>query len=129
MTGCQVLSKVELPCALPLIFSGLRTAPAGHRDRDDRGRRPRRAGPLPHRRPGVRDYPQMAGGAVLVAVLALVVDLVLAVVQRYAVSPGLTGRIRSAAGMPPESETELETCPSRRKPADLTPEQTVGRRP
>jgi len=34
----------------------------------------------------------MAGGALLVAVLALVVDLLLAVVQRYVVSPGLTGR-------------------------------------
>ena len=42
--------------------------------------------------PAVRDYGQMAAGAVLVGVLALAVDLVFAVVQRYAVSPGLTGR-------------------------------------
>jgi osmoprotectant transport system permease protein len=34
----------------------------------------------------------MAGGAVLVGVLALLVDMVFALVQRYAVSPGLTGR-------------------------------------
>jgi osmoprotectant transport system permease protein len=41
----------------------------------------------------------MAGGAVLVAVLALLVDLVLALVQRYSVSRGVTGRFsRRAAG-------------------------------
>ena len=39
-----------------------------------------------------RDFPQMASGALVVAVLALLVDLAFAVVQRYAVSPGLTGR-------------------------------------
>jgi osmoprotectant transport system permease protein len=36
-----------------------------------------------------RDYPQMAAGAVLVAVLALLVEAVLALVQRQVVSPGL----------------------------------------
>ena len=40
----------------------------------------------------VRDTPQTASGAILVAVLALVVDMVLALVQRSVVSPGLTGR-------------------------------------
>ena len=39
----------------------------------------------------VRDYAQMAAGAILVAVLALVIDLVLSLVQRWVVSPGLTG--------------------------------------
>jgi hypothetical protein len=34
----------------------------------------------------------MASGALVVAVLALLVDLAFAIVQRYAVSPGLTGR-------------------------------------
>ena len=37
-----------------------------------------------------RDYGQMAGGALLVAVLAVAVDLVFAGVQRLVVSPGLT---------------------------------------
>jgi len=40
----------------------------------------------------VRDYGQMAGGAIMVAVLALVVDGLVAVVQRLVVSPGLTAR-------------------------------------
>jgi osmoprotectant transport system permease protein len=40
----------------------------------------------------VRDTPQTASGAVLVAVLAMIVDLILALAQRYVVSRGLTGR-------------------------------------
>ena len=37
------------------------------------------------------DYPETAGGAILVAVLAVVLDGVFALVQRRVVSPGLTG--------------------------------------
>ena len=44
------------------------------------------------------DYPQTAGGAVLVAVLAVVLDGVFALVQRRAVSPGLTGGRRLRVG-------------------------------
>ncbi|WP_347354247.1 ABC transporter permease subunit [Intrasporangium sp.] len=94
MRGWQVLLKVEVPCALPLLFSGLRsaflqviatatiaaTAALGGLGRfliDGLS---------------VRDYPQMASGAVLVAVLAIVVDLLLALAQRLVTSPGVTGR-------------------------------------
>jgi osmoprotectant transport system permease protein len=102
MTGAQVLAKVEVPNAMPLIFSGFRSATlqviatatlAAVAGTGGLGR-------FLIDGQKVRDYPQMASGALLVAVLALVVDLLLAVVQRYAVSPGLTGRGsgRSAAG-------------------------------
>jgi osmoprotectant transport system permease protein len=47
----------------------------------------------------VRDYGQMAGGALLVAVLALLVDLVLATLQRVVVSPGLTGKTARQPGV------------------------------
>lgn len=94
MRGWQVLLKVEVPCAMPLLFSGLRsaflqviatatiaaTAALGGLGRfliDGLA---------------VRDYPQMAAGAVLVAALAVVVDVVLALLQRLVTSPGLTGR-------------------------------------
>jgi osmoprotectant transport system permease protein len=40
----------------------------------------------------------MASGALLVAALALVVDGGFALIQRYAVSPGLTGRFSTRAG-------------------------------
>ena len=95
MRGFDVLTEVELPCALPLIFSGLRSgtlqvvatatiaATAGLGG----------LGRFLIDGLSVRDFGQMAGGAVLVAVLALAVDVVFAVVQRFTVSPGLTGRI------------------------------------
>jgi osmoprotectant transport system permease protein len=100
MRGMEVLSRVEIPCALPLIFSGLRSgalqvvatatiaATAGLGG----------LGRFLIDGLAVRDYGQMAAGAVLVALLALVVDLVFAVAQRYAVSPGLTGRFRARLG-------------------------------
>ena len=94
MTGAEVLAKVEAPCALPLIFSGLRSAAlqvvatatiAAIAGLGGLGR-------FLIDGQSVRDFPQMASGALLVAVLALLVDLTFAAVQRYAVSPGLTGR-------------------------------------
>ena len=103
MRGFDVLTEVELPCALPLIFSGLRSgtlqvvatatiaATAGLGG----------LGRFLIDGLSVRDFGQMAGGAVLVAVLALAVDVVFAVVQRFTVSPGLTGRI--AARRPSET--------------------------
>jgi osmoprotectant transport system permease protein len=45
-----------------------------------------------------RDYSQMAAGAVLVGVLAIVLDLAVALIQRLVVSPGVTGRFRTAGG-------------------------------
>jgi osmoprotectant transport system permease protein len=94
MTGFEVLRKVEVPCALPLVFSGLRSAAlqviatatiAAVAGLGGLGR-------FLIDGQKVLDYPQMASGALLVALLALVVDLLFALVQRYAVSPGLTGR-------------------------------------
>jgi osmoprotectant transport system permease protein len=103
MRGMEVLTQVELPCALPLIFSGLRSgtlqvvatatiaATAGLGG----------LGRFLIDGLAVRDFAQMAGGAVLVALLALAVDLVFALVQRYAVSPGLTGRFGSRRATAP----------------------------
>lgn len=103
MRGFEVLMQVELPCAMPLIFSGLRSgtlqvvatatiaATAGLGG----------LGRFLIDGLAVRDFAQMAGGAALVALLALVVDLGFAIVQRYAVSPGLTGRFRLRRGADP----------------------------
>lgn len=91
MTGWEVLWRVEMPCALPLVMSGLRSAMlqiiatatmAAIVSLDGLGR-------YLIDGQAFNDYVMMAGGAVLVAVLALLVDLVLAGVQRWAVSPGL----------------------------------------
>ncbi|MBC9819758.1 ABC transporter permease [Terrabacter sp. MAHUQ-38] len=97
MRGSQVLFKVEIPCALPLIFSGLRSALlqvvatatiAATAGLGGLGR-------FLIDGLSVRDYPQMAAGAVLVAALALAIDLVVAVIQRLVVSRGITGRHRT----------------------------------
>lgn len=95
MTGLQVLRRVELPCSLPLIFSGVRSATLQVIATATIAAYLPLLGGLGrfiydgfHQ----QDFPQMIGGGVLVAVLAVLVDLVLAAVQRFAVSPGISGR-------------------------------------
>ena len=94
MRGTEVMRHVELPCALPLILSGMRSAMlqviatatiAAVLSLGGLGR---------FLIDGLasQDFPQTASGAILVAVLALAVDMVFALVQRSVVSPGLTGR-------------------------------------
>jgi osmoprotectant transport system permease protein len=97
MTGAQVVRKVEIPIALPLMLSGLRSATLqvlatatvaafvpflgglGRFIKDGTGR-------LFDLQYG---YPAMVGAGIVVAVLAVVVDGLLYLVQRLAVSPGL----------------------------------------
>ncbi|WP_114907698.1 ABC transporter permease [Ornithinimicrobium murale] len=96
MTSWQQLWQVEVPCALPLIFSGLRSSMMqiiatatiaavvglgglGRFLIDGQAN---------------RAYDEMAGGALLVAALALLIDLVGALLQRFVVSPGLTPATR-----------------------------------
>jgi osmoprotectant transport system permease protein len=91
MTGPGVLVRVELPCALPLVLSGVRAAVLqciatatvlavvtlgglGRFIIDGQAQ---------------RDFPKMASGAVLVAGLALLADALLAVLGRVLISPGL----------------------------------------
>ncbi len=94
MTNRQVLYRVELPNALPLIFSGFRSATlqviatatiAAYVTLGGLGR-------FIYDGLAQQDYPQMISGGLLVALLALFADLLLALVQRYTVSPGITGR-------------------------------------
>lgn len=90
----DILFDVELPCALPLIFSGLRSATlqiistatiAAYVSLGGLGR-------LIIDGRAQNDYYQMAAGAVLVGALALMVDLVIGIISRLTVSPGLTRR-------------------------------------
>lgn len=94
MRGPQVLRHVEFPCALPLILSGIRSGMlqviatatiAAVLGLGGLGR-------FLIDGLATQDFPQTASGAILVAVLALVVDLGLALVQSSVVSRGLTGR-------------------------------------
>jgi osmoprotectant transport system permease protein len=92
----DILFDVELPCALPLIFSGLRSATlqiistatiAAYVSLGGLGR-------LIIDGRAQNDYYQMAAGAVLVGILALTVDLVIGAISRLTVSPGLTRRVK-----------------------------------
>lgn len=98
MTGREVFFAVELPCALPLIMSGIRSATLQVVATATIAAFPGLGGLGRFVIDGIqtRDSAQMLGGAVLVAALALVLDLILSVVQRLVVSPGLTGRSRKA---------------------------------
>jgi osmoprotectant transport system permease protein len=91
MTGAQVLTRVELPNALPVILGGIRNAAlqvvatvtvVAYINLGGLGR-------FLIDGLAVRDYDRMLGSVVLVALLALAVDAVLALAQRLSTSPGL----------------------------------------
>ncbi len=114
MRGSQVLWQVELPNALPLIFSGIRSSflqviatatITAYVSLGGLGR---------YLIDGLaqQDYPQMASGAVLVALLALLIDMVLALIQRYTVSRGITGRYsRKRIVDPAEQKAAIAAAP------------------
>jgi osmoprotectant transport system permease protein len=108
MTEQEILTRVEIPIALPLIISGLRSATlqivstatvAAYVALGGLGRYVIDGLSL-------RDFPQMLTGAVLVAVLAIVLDLAFAIIARFAVSAGLTGRLRK------KTDTMTTTAPA-----------------
>ncbi len=96
MRGGEVLRQVEIPVALPLILSGLRSATlqviatatvASYLPLGGLGR-------FIFDGIAQNDFPQAIGGGVLVAALALALDFGWALLQRFAVSRGVSGRYR-----------------------------------
>lgn len=90
----QVLLRTEVPMALPILMSGVRNATlqvvatatvAAYVALGGFGR-------FLVDGLAVREYSLVVAGAVLVAALAIVLDLLLAGVQRLVVSPGVSGR-------------------------------------
>ncbi|HEX5880053.1 MAG TPA: ABC transporter permease [Actinomycetota bacterium] len=99
MRGRQVLWQVELPMAMPLIMAGIRTSAvqvvatatlAAYVGLGGLGR---------YLIDGLaqRDLAEVVGGAILVAVLSLLTELVLGRVQALVVSKGLAERSADAA--------------------------------
>ena len=91
MTGWQVLFKVELPLALPIIIGGVRSAclqviatwtVAAYLPLGGLGR-------YIYDGYAVQDYAEMLGGSLVVIILALVADGVFALVQRLVVPRGV----------------------------------------
>jgi osmoprotectant transport system permease protein len=92
MTEWQVLTKVEVPLAAPLLIGGLRSATlqviatvtlVSNFGSDSLGQ-------FIISGAATRDYVQMVGGSILVTVLALIVDAVLALAQRFTVPRGVS---------------------------------------
>ena len=105
MTEGQVVGQVEWPLALPLVISGLRSATlqvvatatvAAFVGGGGLGR-------LLISGQRTSNYPQMFAGAFLIALLAIVLDLLL----------GLVG----LAGRPPGPPAQQDRAPSRARPA------------
>jgi osmoprotectant transport system permease protein len=91
MRGRDVLFQVELPNALPLIIGGVRSAVLQVISTATIAAFVALGGLGRYIVDGlaVRDFGQMIGGSLLVAVLAIVADLLLAALQKLLVSPGL----------------------------------------
>ena len=92
MTEWQILTKVEIPLALPLIIGGLRAATlqviatvtiASYAGLGGLGQ-------IISNGIGLNDYDRILGGALLVIVLALGVDALFALAQRLTATQGLT---------------------------------------
>lgn len=95
MRPMQILFRAEVPIALPLILSGLRSAAlqvvatatvAAYVGLGGLGR-------LLVDGLSLNQYDRVVAGAVLVAALAIVIDLAGGLVQRFVVSPGVSGRV------------------------------------
>lgn len=94
MSTAEIILKIEIPCALPLTLSGVRSATlqvvstatvAAYASLQGLGRFiiDGRAG---------NDYSTMAGGALLIAILAILLEVMFVFIGRCFVSPGLTRR-------------------------------------
>jgi osmoprotectant transport system permease protein len=99
MTGWQVLWRVELPVAMPLIMAGVRTSAVQVVATATLAAFVGLGGLGRYLIDGFaqRDLPQVLGGAVLVALLSLLTELVLGRVQTLVVSKGLAQRSAEAA--------------------------------
>jgi osmoprotectant transport system permease protein len=116
MRPMQVLFRAEVPMALPLIIGGLRSAllqvcatatVAAYVGFGGLGR-------LLIDGLSTNDYAQVFAGAVLVALLAIALDLLSAAAERAVVSPGVRSRrvrSRRRTGAPPRSTQSPTTTP------------------
>jgi osmoprotectant transport system permease protein len=117
MRPLQILFRAEVPIALPLILSGVRSAAlqvvatatvAAYVGLGGLGR-------LLVDGLSLNQYDRVVAGAVLVATLAIVIDLFGGLVQRLVVSPGVTGthRIGTFAQSSPTTPEKV-TAPAER---------------
>ncbi|WP_299037048.1 ABC transporter permease [uncultured Pseudokineococcus sp.] len=115
----QVLWQVEVPMALPVMMGGLRSATlqvvatatvAAAVGLSGLGR-------LLIDGLALNDYSRVLAGALAVAVVAITLDLLLGLVQRLTVSPGLDGRAEARGARRGTTDTEPELLGDRPTPA------------
>jgi osmoprotectant transport system permease protein len=94
MTGWQSLWRVELPIALPVVLAGVRTAAVQVVATATLAALVAWGGLGRYIIDGLaqRDFVQVFAGAFLVALLSVLTELFLALIQRFTVSAGLTHR-------------------------------------
>lgn len=94
----QILRRVELPLALPVVLGGLRTASVQVIATATLGAIVALGGLGRYIIDGIarREYDRMVAGVILVAALAIAVELAFIAFQRLAVSPGLRRRVDTA---------------------------------
>lgn len=118
MRSTQVLFRVEVPIALPLIIGGIRSAAlqviatatvAAYVGLSGLGQ------PLIYGL-SLNQYDRVIAGGVLVAALAIVIDLAFEAIQKYLVSPGVTGR---AIGR--STKQKKQSVPNEASVRDLVP--------
>ena len=110
MRGPEVLRVVELPCALPLLMSGLRSAALQVIATATIASSVSLGGLGRYLIDGLasNQYEVMAGGAICVAALALLIDLAMAGLQRAVVSPGLTGKYRQSSRVASDNDSATD---------------------
>src|SRR5215218_503243 len=101
MTGREILTKVEIPIALPLIISGVRSATLQIVSTATIAALVSLGGLGRYVVDGLklRDFPQMFTGALLVALLAILLDVLFALIGRITVSDGLRANGRRACSV------------------------------
>lgn len=113
----QILFRAEVPMALPIIFSGFRSATLQVVSTATVAAFVGLFGLGRYLIDGLKQfvYAEMFAGAVLVAVLAILLDQLLAAVQRFVVSPGVSRRLPTRRAIDPAAldvtgETEVVTA-------------------
>jgi len=110
MTGREILQRIEVPLAAPLILGGIRTAAVQVVATATLGAFTGWGGLGAYIRDGfaVRDFGEVGAGAVMVALFAMTTELVFAGVQRL-VSPRLNSQRTRLKGIrrPFESEGDI----------------------
>lgn len=122
MRGTQILFCVEVPIALPLIIGGIRSAAlqviatatvAAYVGLSGLGQ------PLIYGL-SLNQYDRVIAGGVLVAALAIFIDLAFEAIQKYLVSPGVTGRAIGRAKKQKKQSGPTQTSVRDIRPATLT---------